>query len=224
MNDSTAIGIDLGKEGWLTVVGPLGRPLHDAPVPLLPDGSYDPARMLELVSQWGDCSLAVLEAPVTMPGQQSAKTGLSIGEGYGLWRMALVAAKVPHEIVAPRVWKRAMGCEAPAPGKTKRQEALAATGLDRNELRHRVSTLKRRTKAGETLTEVELQLLAAHKETGDRSADRRKAAKAASVEAACRLFPGVDWRASPKCTKPHDGKVESALIALYALRRMRGQA
>jgi crossover junction endodeoxyribonuclease RuvC len=36
---------------------------------------------------------------------------------------------------------------------------------------------------------------------------------------ASRLFPGTDWRASPRCKKAHDGMVDAALIAEYGRRK-----
>lgn len=49
--------------------------------------------------------------------------------------------------------------------------------------------------------------------------------KARSRNAAQRLFVGVDLRKSdhPNARVPHDGKCEALLIALYALRKYRGQ-
>jgi hypothetical protein len=41
--------------------------------------------------------------------------------------------------------------------------------------------------------------------------------KSRSAEAAMRLFPGVDFRASPRSKKPHDGLTEATLIAAYGL-------
>ena len=42
--------------------------------------------------------------------------------------------------------------------------------------------------------------------------------KNTSIEVAKRLFPGVDLRRTPKCTKPHDGMAEALLMAEYAKR------
>ena len=44
--------------------------------------------------------------------------------------------------------------------------------------------------------------------------------KNTSIEVAKRLFPGVDLRRTPKCTKPHDGIAEALLMAELA-KRMR---
>lgn len=45
--------------------------------------------------------------------------------------------------------------------------------------------------------------------------------KNTSIAVAQRLFPGVDLRRTPKCTKPHDGICEALLMAEYA-RRLHG--
>ena len=46
--------------------------------------------------------------------------------------------------------------------------------------------------------------------------------KNTSIEVAKRLFPGVDLRRTPKCTKPHDGICEALLMASYAKRHFGG--
>lgn len=43
--------------------------------------------------------------------------------------------------------------------------------------------------------------------------------KAASALVAQRLWPGVDWRASARCSKPHDGLTDAACIAEWGRRR-----
>ena len=43
--------------------------------------------------------------------------------------------------------------------------------------------------------------------------------KAASAIVAQRLWPGVDWRATERCKKPHDGLTDAACIAEYGRRR-----
>lgn len=42
--------------------------------------------------------------------------------------------------------------------------------------------------------------------------------KGAAATRAAQLFPGVDFRASARCRKPHDGMVDAALIAAYGVR------
>lgn len=43
--------------------------------------------------------------------------------------------------------------------------------------------------------------------------------KNTSIEVARRLFPSVDLRRTPRCTKPHDGIAEALLLAEYARRK-----
>lgn len=47
---------------------------------------------------------------------------------------------------------------------------------------------------------------------------RKVDTKTTSLNAALRLFPDVDFRKSSRCTKFHDGKVDSLLMAEYARR------
>lgn len=44
--------------------------------------------------------------------------------------------------------------------------------------------------------------------------------KNTSIEVAKRLFPGVQLKASTRCTKDHDGMAEALLMAEYARRRL----
>ena len=44
--------------------------------------------------------------------------------------------------------------------------------------------------------------------------------KNTSIEVAQRMFPGVDLRRTPRCSKPHDGVCEAILMAEYCRRRM----
>lgn len=52
--------------------------------------------------------------------------------------------------------------------------------------------------------------------------DSKLEGKARSVQAATRLFPGVDFRVSERGRKPHDGKCEAALICEYGRRVLAG--
>jgi len=42
--------------------------------------------------------------------------------------------------------------------------------------------------------------------------------KRRALEVARRLWPTCDWRATPRCTTPHDGLIDAALIAEWARR------
>ena len=45
--------------------------------------------------------------------------------------------------------------------------------------------------------------------------------KAASVKVCKRLFPQLDWKASDRCRKAHDGLTDAALIAAYGMRELK---
>jgi hypothetical protein len=45
--------------------------------------------------------------------------------------------------------------------------------------------------------------------------------KARSMEVAKRLFPGHDWRATPRCKKDSDGKIDAALLAEFGRRTLK---
>jgi len=42
--------------------------------------------------------------------------------------------------------------------------------------------------------------------------------KDAAIDFICRRFPGVDLRATERCTKKHDGKADAGCIAVHAVR------
>ena len=44
--------------------------------------------------------------------------------------------------------------------------------------------------------------------------------KRASAIAAIRYQPSVDWRATPRCKKPHDGLTDAFCIAEYGRRQL----
>lgn len=44
-----------------------------------------------------------------------------------------------------------------------------------------------------------------------------------SAQAARRLWPKEDWRASERCKKDHDGMQEAALVCLYGIRLLNGK-
>lgn len=52
--------------------------------------------------------------------------------------------------------------------------------------------------------------------------DGKLEGKARSVQAATRLFPGIDFRISERGKKPHDGKCEAALICEFGRRLLAG--
>jgi hypothetical protein len=42
--------------------------------------------------------------------------------------------------------------------------------------------------------------------------------KAAALNVANQIFPGAQWLKSDRCTKPHDGMIDAALLAEYGRR------
>ena len=173
----------------------------------------------------GRVSLAALESQIAMP-EQAPSSVATIFLGLGYWEMALVASEIPYEMVAPATWKAAMGTavpRAPTGSRAKPPEAIASLG--RNDLRRRAATLRRRIKdEGYSPTADEQTLLDFARASSDRSSERKKVAKAMSEARATALFPGFDFRASPRCKVLHEGRCESALLAAYARRRASGAA
>lgn len=209
-------------EGYLAFLQ--GDRLEHFATPLRADGSYDLPAMLALLRRFrGRVALSMLEEQIAMPEQDPSST-LKIGRGIGLWEMGLVAAELPYETEDPSTWKGEMGILVPRAKSGTRPKPPAAFGeLNRNEVRRRVSTLKRRKKdEGYEPTPDEQALIDFLRANGDRSAERKKAAKALSEGKATALFPGYDFRASPRCTTLHDGKTESALLAVVGRRRYLG--
>ena len=52
---------------------------------------------------------AVLEHAQTFPGE-GVSTAFNAGRGYGALEMALVCAKIPYEVVRPRIWQKVVLC------------------------------------------------------------------------------------------------------------------
>lgn len=57
--------------------------------------------------------------------------------------------------------------------------------------------------------------------SGGDQKDRRRLLKARSMSRVAQLWPNHDFRRTPKCSKPHEGMGEAALIAEYG-RRIHG--
>jgi hypothetical protein len=160
------VGIDPGKDGFIAGIDEAHYVVATWPTPTLQvDKSkreYDLPEMLNILSGL-EPDYVVLEHQQVFPGQGGV-SNFSTGYGYGLWRMALVALKLPHEIVRPAVWKKELG----------------VTGV------------------------------------------KGSNPKTLSVIAASRYFPHEDLRVTAKCKKPHDGKADALLLALYGMRKLAG--
>lgn len=152
------IGIDPGKKGGI------------AKLRALPVSGYAMSLILNVMPEdprsfadhlRGDEALHVfIEKAQSFPGQGIA-SAFNYGRHFG--ELLGILHNVPHTLVHPKIWTKAM-------------------------------------------------------HEGTTKAD----AKVRSLEAARRLFPNYDFRATSKCKKPHDGLIDAALIALYGWRKLVG--
>lgn len=111
-------GIDPGLSGYFAVLAADGRTvLRQATCPAFPSAKghpdkYDVPGMFRLCRDLaGLAALVVIEKQQAYP-DQGAVSNYTTGFGYGLWVMALTAAGVPYEELAPITWKKAMGIQA----------------------------------------------------------------------------------------------------------------
>ena len=115
-------GIDPGLSGYFAVLAADGRAvLRQATAPAFLNGEghpdrYDLAGMFALCRDLASLvSLVIIEKQQAYP-DQGAVSNYTTGYGYGLWCMALTAAGVPFEELAPITWKKLMGIQAePSP-------------------------------------------------------------------------------------------------------------
>lgn len=97
------IGIDPGQSGGLAVIWNNGK----AEAFKMPATERD---MLDLVLRIGSQhDFAVIEKVGAMPKQGVVSVWKFSGNYHSL-RMALIAASIPFEAVAPGLWQRSMGC------------------------------------------------------------------------------------------------------------------
>lgn len=114
--DHTALGIDPGMDGYLVVLVAGESKPRFHPAPLLAGKSkagrrrYDLPGLLDLVTSCRELApeVCVLEKQQPMP-VNGGIGNFQAGLGYGLWRMALTAAQIPHYELHPRTWKAELG-------------------------------------------------------------------------------------------------------------------
>lgn len=200
----TIIGIDCGKEGYATELGAGGSVLEITHVPTLDaagsghGSDYDLPAMAELARSWkGRVAFALLEKQQAFP-DQDASTNFVTGMGYGFWKMALTAAGIPFQEVAPITWKRQMGIQAEPIKKTKEERAELAAA-------------KKRAKFDPAAKEIVRLANSAR-------AEQKKHAKARAIAHAQQMFPELDLRRNERCRVADDNKAESVLLAVYARR------
>lgn len=124
-------GIDPGIKGAVGLVGDyLGVKVVDTPTFTSPKGrpEYDVQGMYKLLSDLRrdyPGIRGVLEKVGAFPKNGSVGN-FKLGYGYGLWAMALAALEIPHVLVHPIRWKKAVLDGAP---KTPQGECAVAVRL-----------------------------------------------------------------------------------------------
>lgn len=123
------IGIDPGKSGALAAIDEQGGvSIFETPVESTgKKKDYDLnriARILKILKSQYDIKAAI-ELVHAMPGQ-GVTSMFSMGYGFGIWRMALVAIEIPHEQVTPQAWKKLLMAGQP---KDKKASVLVAAQL-----------------------------------------------------------------------------------------------
>lgn len=115
------VGIDPGKYGAIVCLSAGGEVIKCIDMPMLDMKTKGKERDYDLPTLWNSIrdlarlpSIAFgLENPTTRPGE-SAESSRWFGQGIGYIRMALVAARAEHYLIAPNLWKGRLGI----PGKS----------------------------------------------------------------------------------------------------------
>lgn len=125
------IGIDPGLDGCVARIDSEGHvAFSDTPIFKSTEGSRQPdpmgmLRILREIKRLYPDVRAVLELVQAYPKNGSIGN-FKMGQGYGLWQMALAAVEIPHVMVRPQRWKKAVLDGAP---KTPQGEAAVAARL-----------------------------------------------------------------------------------------------
>jgi crossover junction endodeoxyribonuclease RuvC len=109
---TTMIGIDPGQAGGIVFLSDGA----EAVAHKMPTTERDIWDLFKPVSKSNDIRLsgdvyAFIELVHSMP-KQGVKSSFTFGTGYGGLRMALIAAGIPFETVAPQKWQQAMRCKS----------------------------------------------------------------------------------------------------------------
>jgi hypothetical protein len=191
------VGIDPGLHGYAAEIDGAGT-VRLTRVPVIDVGgkvTYDLPGLASLAREWsGRVGLALIEQQGPMPGN-GAVGNFSSGYGWGLWRMALVAAGVPVEVVHSLKWKTAIGIAIPRSKPSPKSKV-------------RLTKAERKAEA-----QAKRARLDARRKDGDRRA----------IEKAQALFPNIDLRATRTGAKLSADKACALLLAALA-RRQHGAA
>jgi len=118
------IGIDPGVAGGIAVLDDRGRPVYTGKL-----GTMTPRDVLDVLEAYDQRKLQVgnpmdpgREAVAALErvnagvfgngkaGRMGVSSAFTFGRGVGLLQMALTAARIPFDQVAPAAWQQALGC------------------------------------------------------------------------------------------------------------------
>lgn len=195
-------GIDVGKKGFISVIDG-SKVLLSVKTPMIGD-NYDIPALWQIALKLKEmCAFVLLEQQFPM-GDQGPLGNFTTGGGFYLWQGLLMAAGVPHEIVAPAKWKQAMG--------------IAAEKVRKDPDYRKKLTWAKQHKKIDPGAKAFIRIHEKEKR------ELKKKGKDRAIVKAQRMFPGFDLRENPRCKVAHDGKAESLLLAHYARRQFLGAA
>lgn len=201
-------GIDSGKSGCAVLINQ-DREIVDVRFqPLLPGAKgdqFDIPGMCAILRDWQECGVrhVVLEQLQPMgKGRMSAHSVFSQAGTYWIWRALLSACEIPHSVLRAQAWKKILG--VPVPGKEKPRPKPAPP-----------------LKTASPVERAEYEILLKEWEANDRRrlTKNREAGKGETIRFAQSLFPGADFRRTPRCKTPDDNKADAALMAEVARRQ-----
>jgi len=111
MESHRYIGIDPGKSGYWVMLDGTGKVVNHDKTPLV-GRAYDKQSMVQLLQECAALTKyvrvhAVLEdVHANVIGGKASN--FDLGNGKGLWEMALMALKIPHTMVTPKEWQKYM--------------------------------------------------------------------------------------------------------------------
>jgi len=108
-------GIDPGRKGFFALYD--GSDIvESSPIPMIPSSkSYDLLGISEVLNGWSEIGVqfVILEDQRPMP-REGPMGAFALGDGFGIIKMGLHMAAIPHEIWRPGQWKKEMKIPAPA--------------------------------------------------------------------------------------------------------------
>ena len=135
MSENTIyIGCDNGISGGISFFKPATNNLVSVPMPIIKTKSakglkseYDLPAIINLLKQYKDIKIAILERAQAFPGQ-GVVSQFSIGRNYGMMEALLTALEIPYQITHSKSWQKKM-FEGINHQDTKQASALVAQRL-----------------------------------------------------------------------------------------------